>query len=89
MSGNQGEGEKEYTQVQRIKSGLLAVFPNLEAYERSATQQPDRRKKADRAIPGLKCWGDLASSRPSSAQSQRGGFRVLRGHEAGSQSRFR
>jgi hypothetical protein len=33
MSGDQGEGEKDYTQVQRIKSGLLAVVPNLKAYE--------------------------------------------------------
>lgn len=32
MSENQGEGEKEYTQAQRIKSGLLAVSPNLKAY---------------------------------------------------------
>jgi hypothetical protein len=33
MAGNSGDVKKEYDQVQRVKAGLVSVFPNQEAIE--------------------------------------------------------
>jgi hypothetical protein len=55
-------------EITRNLQGVERIsYPYLEAYERIATQQPNRRKKADRATPDFKYWGNLAPSRSSSA----------------------